>query len=80
MVANRFEQPKHAKRVGVGCIFGLLERHRHVRLRGHVGVIEVDASYTINADYRDIAVYGLLILLFVLRPTGLFGTRLVEKV
>jgi branched-chain amino acid transport system permease protein len=45
-----------------------------------VGVLEVNASYLINPDYRNIAVYGVLILLFIIRPAGLFGTRLVEKV
>lgn len=45
-----------------------------------VGVAEVNAAYLVDADYRNIAVYGLLILLFIVRPTGLFGTKLVEKV
>ena len=45
-----------------------------------VGVAEVNASYLVNANYRNIAVYGLLILLFIAKPTGIFGTRLVEKV
>ncbi|MDQ7910816.1 branched-chain amino acid ABC transporter permease [Phytohabitans sp. ZYX-F-186] len=45
-----------------------------------VGVLEVNAAYLIDPDYRNIAVYGLVILLFIVRPAGLFGTRLVEKV
>ena len=45
-----------------------------------VGIVQVDASYLINANYQNIAVYGLLVLLFIVRPVGIFGTRLVEKV
>jgi branched-chain amino acid transport system permease protein len=45
-----------------------------------VGVIEVNAAYFISADFQNVAVYGLLVLLFIVKPTGLFGTRLVEKV
>jgi branched-chain amino acid transport system permease protein len=45
-----------------------------------IGVVEVNASYLINADYQNIAVYGLLVLLFLIKPTGVFGTKLVEKV
>jgi branched-subunit amino acid ABC-type transport system permease component len=45
-----------------------------------VGIVQVDASYLINANYQNIAVYGLLVLLFIARPVGIFGTRLVEKV
>jgi branched-chain amino acid transport system permease protein len=45
-----------------------------------IGIVEVNASYLINADYQNIAVYGLLVLLFLIKPTGIFGTKLVEKV
>jgi branched-chain amino acid transport system permease protein len=45
-----------------------------------VGVVQIDAAYLISADYQNIAVYGLLVVLFIVKPTGLFGTRLVEKV
>ncbi len=45
-----------------------------------VGILEVNAAYLIDPDYRNIAVYGLVIILFIVRPAGLFGTRLVEKV
>jgi branched-chain amino acid transport system permease protein len=45
-----------------------------------IGIVEVNASYLINSDYENVAVYGLLVLLFLVKPTGLFGTRLVERV
>lgn len=45
-----------------------------------VGAIQLDTAYLINANYQNVAIYGLVILLFIIRPSGVFGTRLVEKV
>ena len=33
-----------------------------------------------QAQWREVAVFGLVILVLAFRPTGLFGKRLVEKV
>jgi branched-chain amino acid transport system permease protein len=45
-----------------------------------VGVIQVNTSFFVDANFQNIAVYGLLILLFIAWPAGIFGTRLAEKV
>lgn len=45
-----------------------------------VGVIQVNTSFVVDANYQNIAVYGLLLLLFIVWPAGIFGTRLAEKV
>jgi branched-chain amino acid transport system permease protein len=45
-----------------------------------VGVLEVNAALLISPDYRNITVYVLLILLLIIRPAGLLGTKLKEKV
>jgi branched-chain amino acid transport system permease protein len=33
-----------------------------------------------SAQWREVAIFALVILVLAIRPTGLFGTRLVEKV
>jgi branched-chain amino acid transport system permease protein len=38
-----------------------------------IGLTEVLAIDTLGADFVDIAVYGLLLLILIVRPTGLFG-------
>jgi branched-chain amino acid transport system permease protein len=38
-----------------------------------IGLTEVLAIDTLGADVVDIAVYGLLLLILIVRPTGLFG-------
>ncbi len=45
-----------------------------------VGVIQVNTSFFVDANFQNIAVYGLLLLLFIAWPAGIFGTRLAEKV
>ena len=45
-----------------------------------VGVLQVNTSFFVDANYQNITVYGVLLLLFVLWPAGIFGTRLAEKV
>jgi branched-chain amino acid transport system permease protein len=45
-----------------------------------VGIIQVNTSFFVDANYQNITVYGLLLLLFILWPAGIFGTRLAEKV
>lgn len=38
-----------------------------------IGIVEVMSIYWFGADYVNVTVYGLLILLLVFRPQGLFG-------
>jgi branched-chain amino acid transport system permease protein len=38
-----------------------------------IGLVEVLSIYAFGADFVDIAVYGLLLGILILRPTGLFG-------
>jgi branched-chain amino acid transport system permease protein len=33
-----------------------------------------------SAQWREVAIFALVILVLAVRPTGLFGSRLVEKV
>lgn len=41
-----------------------------------IGVIEAESTLVAPTDYRDLIVFGLLILVLLLRPQGLFGVRL----
>jgi len=45
-----------------------------------LGVVESLASGYISSAYRDAISFGLLILVLVLRPNGLFGKQVAEKV
>jgi branched-chain amino acid transport system permease protein len=38
-----------------------------------IGLAEVFSVHLFGADFADIAVYGLLLLILIVRPTGLFG-------
>ena len=38
-----------------------------------IGLVEVLSIDFFGADFVDIAVYGLLLLILIVRPTGLFG-------
>jgi len=33
-----------------------------------------------SAQWRDVAIFALVILVLAFRPTGLFGSKMVEKV
>jgi branched-chain amino acid transport system permease protein len=45
-----------------------------------IGVIETFAAGYINAGYRDAIAFAVLILVLVIRPTGLFGKKAFKKV
>jgi branched-chain amino acid transport system permease protein len=34
----------------------------------------------VNAQYKDVAVFGILVLVLLVRPNGLFGRPEIEKV
>jgi branched-chain amino acid transport system permease protein len=38
-----------------------------------IGLAEVFSIDLFGADFVDISVYGLLLLILIMRPTGLFG-------
>lgn len=44
-----------------------------------IGVTEVLSIYFIGSDFVDIIVYGLLLILLILRPQGLFGRAVHEE-
>lgn len=45
-----------------------------------LGFIEVFFSGYVAADYKDVAAFGVLVLVLIFRPTGLLGKPEVEKV
>ncbi|MDE2030163.1 MAG: branched-chain amino acid ABC transporter permease LivH [Alphaproteobacteria bacterium] len=45
-----------------------------------IGLIESFWGGYINASYKDVAVFGVLMLVLILRPNGLFGRPEIEKV
>jgi len=45
-----------------------------------IGLIEAFWGGYLNAEYKDVAVFGVLILVLVVRPNGLLGRAEVEKV
>jgi len=45
-----------------------------------LGLAEMLAAGFISSQFRDLIVFGLLILTLIIRPTGLFGKSVVEKV
>jgi branched-chain amino acid transport system permease protein len=45
-----------------------------------LGLIEAFWSGYFSIAYKDVAVFGVLILVLVLRPTGLLGRPEIEKV
>jgi branched-chain amino acid transport system permease protein len=45
-----------------------------------LGIIETLASGYISPQWKDVIAYAILILILILRPTGLLGERMAEKV
>jgi branched-chain amino acid transport system permease protein len=45
-----------------------------------IGLIESFWSGYVNAQYKDVAVFGILMLVLLVRPNGLFGRPEIEKV
>jgi branched-chain amino acid transport system permease protein len=45
-----------------------------------IGLIESFWAGYINAQYKDVAVFGVLVLVLLVRPNGLFGRPEIEKV
>ena len=45
-----------------------------------LGVVEVLAVAYVGSSWRDLVAFGLLFVILVLRPQGLFGRRTVREV
>jgi branched-chain amino acid transport system permease protein len=45
-----------------------------------IGIIESFWGGYVNAQYKDVAVFGILMLVLLVRPNGLFGRPEIEKV
>jgi branched-chain amino acid transport system permease protein len=45
-----------------------------------VGLLESFAIGYVGGQWSDIVVFGLLIVILLVRPTGLFGARAIQKV
>jgi len=45
-----------------------------------IGIIEAFWSGYFSSSYKDVAVFGVLILVLILRPSGLLGRPEIEKV
>jgi branched-chain amino acid transport system permease protein len=45
-----------------------------------IGLMETGLSATAYSTYRDAVAFGVLILILIVRPSGLFGSSVVEKV
>jgi branched-chain amino acid transport system permease protein len=45
-----------------------------------IGLIEAFWSGYVSAEYKDVAVFGTLILVLLLRPQGLLGRPVADKI
>ena len=64
----------------VVVIFGGLDSVLGTLVGGlFVGVIEALAGFYLGGEYKIIATFGLLVLILMVRPYGLFGTHEIER-
>jgi len=59
---------------------GLTSMHGAVIGGVTIGVLENLAASYVSANFRDTFVFALTVLILLLRPQGLFGTRSFERV
>ena len=45
-----------------------------------IGLIEAFWSAYFSAEYKDVAAFGILVLVLIFRPTGLLGENVSQKV
>jgi len=65
----------------VGAVLGGLDSIFGALLGGLiVGVIQTYAVTAVGGAFRDLIVFGLLLLVLLLRPAGLFGSRTLRRV
>jgi branched-chain amino acid transport system permease protein len=44
-----------------------------------IGVVEVISIWRFGADFGKISIYGLLVTILIIRPTGLFGAAAIGQ-
>ncbi|NLB42255.1 MAG: branched-chain amino acid ABC transporter permease, partial [Clostridiales bacterium] len=65
----------------VAAVFGGIGIIPGAMLGGYlIGIIEVLVSGYGNSMYRDAVVFGILILVLIIKPTGILGKNVREKV
>jgi branched-chain amino acid transport system permease protein len=45
-----------------------------------IGMAEAFSSSYISTKYTDLIVFGILIIVMLVRPTGIFGRKALQKV
>ena len=45
-----------------------------------VGLVQTYAVIAVGGAFRDLVVFGLLLLVLIVRPAGLFGSRTLRRV
>ena len=58
----------------------MVRQKRRGRLRLLIGLIEVFWAGYFSSEYKDVAVFSILVLVLIFRPTGLLGKPEIEKV
>jgi len=65
----------------VGAVVGGLDSIAGAVVGGLlVGVVQTFAVIVVGGEYRDVVVFGLLIIFLVVRPSGLFGSLALRRV
>ncbi len=63
-------------RVAEGAVLGGIDKPHSAVLGGlFIGILETLIAGLISSEYRNLFVFGILMLVLVLRPNGLLGTR-----
>jgi branched-chain amino acid transport system permease protein len=87
MKYSLLNQPAHTQWVLLGlkafvaAVIGGIGNIRGAVLGGFIiAAVEQFGGFYISSSYRDVYVFGLLILILLVRPSGLLGTTVREKV
>ena len=86
VVDNVFATPIHSYAREAGADLVVYSTTKHIDGQGRslggviLGVAETFAAAYISSEYKDIVAFGLLVLILLVRPTGLLGKPEVEKV
>jgi branched-chain amino acid transport system permease protein len=65
----------------VAAVVGGIGNIRGAMLGGiFIGLIEMFGVAYVSANYRDVYVFGLLIIVLLVRPSGILGKATIEKV
>ena len=67
--------------LAIAHVLGLIPLKTVVEVGGlMIGVTEAFAQGYVGGQWSDIVVFAVLIAFMLFRPTGLFGTRAIQKV